>query len=182
MTGGAKPSGSATGIGAELEAIESGIIDHLFDLQPGYAVFLGLHQYDGRMPDLSTAATARWAVGAKGWLAKLRALDLGPLDAGRRLDSTLLELLLESPLFDLEESRDLERNPMSYVGPISLTAFMIREYAPVAPRVDAMVRVIEGVPALLENGRRRLESRVPTPFVQLAMAMGSGLPSHFEEA
>ncbi len=173
---------SAGTAGGELEALEREVVDHLFLLQPGYAVSLGLHEYDGRVPDLSTAHTDRWAAGADRLLRRLEAVDLGAVDDDRRVDAFLLRLLLESPLFDLRESRDLERNPMSYVGTVSLTSYLARDYASVETRVAAIVRTLEEVPRLLEDGRRRLEPVLPKPFVELALAIGGGLPEHFGEA
>lgn len=157
------------------------MLQHLFELAPGYAVFLGIHGYDGRLPDLGRPATDAWLARTDVLLAELGAPALDALPRDRRFDRTLLQLLLESPKFDLVESRDLDRNPMSYVGAISLTPYMVRAYAPAAPRVAAMRRVLEGVPWLLETGRRRLEERLPEPFVRLAIAMATGLRAHFEE-
>ena len=165
-----------------LSSAEGEIIRHVFELQPGYAVFLGIHDYDGRMPDLTATATETWSRRAELLLERLGEIPSDELAPRRRYDRTLLQLLLESPLFDLRESRDLERNPMPYVGTISLTAYMVREYAPAASRVGAMRRVLEGVPWLLETARRRLEPRLPDPFVRLSIAMASGLKSHFDEA
>jgi uncharacterized protein (DUF885 family) len=165
-----------------LARLEAGIVDHLFELQPSTAVFLGLHQYDGRLPDYRREATDSWVAAADQWLARLGAVAPGELPPARRLDHLMLRLLLEGPLFDLREGRDLERNPMSYVGPISLTPYMVREYAPRPQRVDAMVRVLEGVPALLQAATSRLEPTLPAPFVKLALAMAGGLPAHFAEA
>ncbi len=165
-----------------LEALESRVIDHVFALQPGYAVFLGLHQYDGRLPDLGRSATDAWTGAADRLLSDLREIPADQLTEARRLDRTLLELLLESPRFDLHQSRDLDRNPMAFLGPVSLTAYMVRDYAPLPTRVDAMVRLLDGVPALLDAARHRLESVLPEPFVRLALTMAAGLPPHFEEA
>jgi uncharacterized protein (DUF885 family) len=172
------PSGPATA----LDPIERRIVDHLFDLQPGYAVSLGLHEYDGRLPDLSVAATDRWTRRADELLRDLAAVDEASLPADRRIDAFLLRLLLESPLFDLRDSRDLDRNPMSYVGSVSLTPYLARDYAPAERRVAAMVRVLEGVPRLMEVGRQRLTGPLPKPFVDLSLAIGGGLPAHFAEA
>jgi len=167
---------------AEFTAIESGIVDHLFVLQPGYAVFLGLHRYDGILPDLSREATDQWALAADRWLARLRAVPAAELPPERRLDHLLLELLLEGPLFDLRDTRELERNPMSYVGQVSLTAYMVREYAPLPERVDAMVRLLNGVPKLLKGAMGRLDRGLPEPFLRLTFSIGEGLPAHFAEA
>ncbi len=71
---------------------------------------------------------------------------------------------------------------MSYVGSVSLTSYLAREYAPVETRVRAIADVLAGVPRLLDQGRARLRGPLPKPFVELALVMGSGLPAHFAEA
>ncbi len=164
------------------DGLERRIVDHLFSLQPSYAVSLGLHEYDGRMPDLSFSATERWAIAADRLLTELHDVDPGTLTADRRVDAFLLRLLLESPLFDLRESHELDRNPMAYVGSVSLTPYLARDYAPAEQRVAAVARILEGVPRLLEDGRARLAAPLPRPFVDLALAIGGGLPSHLAEA
>jgi uncharacterized protein (DUF885 family) len=166
----------------EFDALERAIVDHLFVLQPGYAVGLGLHQYDGRLPDLTRDATRAWTHEARALLARLAAFEPGPLSADRTIDAHLLRLLLESPLFDLTDSGDLERNPMTYLGGISLTSYLARDYAPVGVRVDAILKVLGGVPATLDVGRSRLDATLPKPFIDLAVAIGGGLPQHFAEA
>ncbi|HXW67557.1 MAG TPA: DUF885 domain-containing protein [Thermoplasmata archaeon] len=163
-------------------ALEHEVVDHLFRLQPSYAVMLGLHEYDGQLPDLSVPATDAWSTAADRLLARLRAIDDRAFANGRAIDRFLLELLLESPLFDLREGRDYDRNPMSYLGSASLTSYLVRDYAPAAHRIDAIVRTLDGVPGLLATARRRLVLPLPKPFVDLSLAMGSGLPTHFGEA
>jgi len=164
------------------DSLERRVIDHLFVLQPSYAVSLGLHEYDGRVPDLSSPATGRWAAAADQLLAELTTVDPSSLPPPRRIDRFLLRLLLESPMFDLREAVELERNPMAYVGSVSLTSYLAREYAPPDRRVAAIVQVLESVPRLLDYGRQRLKGPLPKPFVDLALAIGGGLPSHFAEA
>ena len=173
---------SSNSSAADLEALEREFVDHLFVLQPSYAVGLGLHEYDGRLPDFSSAATEQWIDGADALLTRLAAIPRSSLSPARRTDLFLLGLLLESPLFDLRAVSDLERNPMNYIGSVSLTAYLAREYAPAAKRVAAIVRVLEQVPRLLGQGRKRLRAPLPKPFLDLTLSIGSGLPAHFAEA
>ncbi|MCI4370355.1 MAG: DUF885 domain-containing protein [Thermoplasmata archaeon] len=173
---------SSASQGAEFDQLERDVVDHYFVLQPGFAVFLGLHQHDGRVPDLSRAGTDAWVAGADRLLARLRTVKVDGLSPGRAIDRSLLELLLESPRFDLVDSRDLERNPMSYVGGISLTQYMVRDYASVADRAQAIVATLEAAPKLLADGADRLDPTVAKPFLTLTLAIGGGLPSHFAEA
>ncbi|MCI4362247.1 MAG: DUF885 domain-containing protein [Thermoplasmata archaeon] len=170
------------GTPSEFDRLERDVVEHFFTLQPGYAVFLGLHEYDGRVPELSRAATDRWVEGVDRLLSRLRGTPATELSEARAIDRMLLELLLESPRFDILENRDLDRNPMVYVGGISLTSYMVRNYAPVADRVGAIVRTLEAAPRMLDDGRRRLEAALPKPFLTLSLAIGGGLSTHFAEA
>jgi hypothetical protein len=167
---------------SEFDSLEREIVDHLFVLYPSYAVGLGLHEYDGRLPDLSRPGTDQWMRGADNLLARLASVLPGSLPPERRADGFLLSLLLESPLFDLRMVSDLERNPMNYLGAVSLTAYLSRDYAPVEQRVGPIVRTLEQVPRLLREGRDRLHGPLPKPFLDLSLSIGSGLASHFAEA
>ena len=158
----------------EFNAIERDVVDHVFALSPSYAVGLGLHEYDGRLPDLSSAATERWVEGADALLQRLASVPRESLPTGRKTDGFLLSLLLESPLFDIRMVSDLERNPMNYLGAVSLTSYLSRDYAPVDRRVGAIVRALEQVPRLLSVGRERLRAPLPKPFLDLSLAIGSG--------
>jgi uncharacterized protein (DUF885 family) len=167
---------------SEIDELEKEIVDHLFVLQPSYAVGLGLHEYDGRLPDLSRSATDAWVARADELLAQLATVSPKSLTSDRRTDAFLLSLLLESPLFDLRMTSDLERNPMNYVGAVSLTSYISRDYAPVEPRVTAIVTALEQVPQLLRTGKERLREPLPKPFVDLSLAIGGGLADHLAEA
>jgi uncharacterized protein (DUF885 family) len=166
----------------ELAALEKEAVDHFFALQPGYAVFLGLHRYDGEVPDLSRGSTTAWVGKARTLLQRLHELPPEELPKTRRLDRSLLELLLDGSVFDLTESRDLDRNPMAYVGQVSVTSYMVREYAPAADRVRSLIRILQGVPRLMEQGLARLDPHLPKPFLKLTEAMASGIPGHLAEA
>ena len=164
-----------------LAPLERAIVDHLFVYRPTLAAGLGLHEYDGRLPDLSVEATTRWATEARRLLRELGSLGDSGLSPARRLDRSLLELLLTGTLFDLEETREHDRNPMRYLFQPDLTGYIARDYAPVADRAASVARVLQGVPPLLETAKRRLEKVLPKPFVTLAIQIATGLPSHFSE-
>ncbi|HEV2449543.1 MAG TPA: DUF885 domain-containing protein [Thermoplasmata archaeon] len=164
-----------------LAEIEREVIDHVFELHPGYAITLGRHEYDGRLARVDRESTDRWLAGSDRLLQRLRDPELERLAPGRRLDRTLLDLLLDGANFDLRERGEYDRNPMVYLGALSLTAYTVRPYAPLSERASAMVHLLEQVPRWLSDGERRLLPSIPLPFLDLAANMGAGLPAHFAE-
>jgi Bacterial protein of unknown function (DUF885) len=161
--------------------LEREVVDHLFTLTPGTAVTLGLHEYDGRLPDLSRDATDRWAQQADDLLRRLRELPSEALSIGRRYDRMLLETSLEGPLFDLRDSREYDQNPMTYVVGLSLTSYTIRAYAPLPVRIEAIRRHIAAVPAFLRAALDRLDREVPASFLRIAIGVAHGIESNFRE-
>ena len=172
----------APGTTAEFDVLERETVHAVFELQPGFAVFLGAHEYDGHLPDFTRPSTDRWVAQARNLHRRLEGLSGDSLSPSRRFDRTLLQLLIESALFDLEDVRELDRNPMAYLGQVSLTPYLVREYAPREHRVAAMVNLLRAAPPLLDSGVARLEPRVPLPYVQLALTIAEGLPTHLKEA
>lgn len=164
-----------------LAPLEKQVVAHLFVLRPTMAAVLGLHEYDGVLPDLSTESTDRWIATAKELLRSVEGVPESDLTAARRLDRNLLRLLLQGNLFDLEATRELDRNPMVYLFHPDLTNFIARDYAPASERVAAIVRVLMSVPGLFESAKQRLEPVLPRPFVTLSIQIAAGLPAHFEE-
>ncbi|HYA70845.1 MAG TPA: DUF885 domain-containing protein [Thermoplasmata archaeon] len=164
-----------------LTLLEKEIIAHLFVLRPTTAAYLGLHEYDGLLPDLSVEGTNRWVGTAKEFLRQLETVPESDLAPARRLDRNLLRLVLEGNLFDLEEVNELDRNPMNYLFQPDLTNYIARDYAPIAARVAGIVKILTSVPALLEGAKRRLQPHLPKPFVTLSIQIAGGLPAHFAE-
>lgn len=168
--------------GSPIDPLEREVADGLFEFQPPFAVMLGRHEYDGRLPDYSSESTERWAARASALLGRLNEIDRSRLSPDRQIDQFLLRLVLEGSLFDLRDAQRLDRNPMTYLSALSLSPYLGREYAPAPVRAEAIARLLEGVPRLLEQGRQRLRGPLPRPFVELTLAIGAGLPGHFRDA
>ncbi len=166
----------------ELDDLEVEVLEHYFQMAPTTAVFLGLHAYDGFLPDLSERNLPEWIRKARDLLDRLARIDALGLPSRRRLDRDLLTLDLESLLFDLTDYPYPEKLPLWYVAPLSLVPYTTRSYAPPPIRAGAMIRILRGAPSLLRTGLTRLRPPLPAPFVGLSLAMFRGLPEHFTES
>src|SRR6184192_464000 len=57
---------------SRLDKLEEQVFHHVFELNPRQAVMLGLHDYDGFLPDLSADRLKEWAEKAAGLLKRIK--------------------------------------------------------------------------------------------------------------
>jgi hypothetical protein len=161
--------------------LEQRIVHQVLSLAPAGAVQLGLHQYDGLVPDLSEGSEERHCQAIRRLQQELEGVPEGELNPEARRDRGLLSLLLASDLFSLKDLHVLERFPLTYVEGLQLVPYLARPYAPPEVRARAMVRLLTGVPAVLAEGRRRLRDPLPAPLLSVSQAMTAGLVPHYAE-
>lgn len=162
--------------------LEDEALEHIFALYPQFAVALGLHEYDGLLPRFSEDFVNQWIVKANELIEKLPSIDLSKPVTRRPLDMELLRMLLEGELFDLKDLSVWKEEPLTYVRPLNIQPYIIREYAPAETRIKVIVKHFRSIPEFLRIGRDNLALVLPKPSVKFALDITSGLPSHFNEA
>ncbi|MEX2721890.1 MAG: DUF885 family protein [Candidatus Wukongarchaeota archaeon] len=78
---------------------------------PETAPFLGLHQYDHLLSDVSRTAFLQNIKELKSFKEQIEAIDPSKLSSQNRLDRDVLLYLLDNRLFQLEVLRGWEGNP-----------------------------------------------------------------------
>ena len=154
--------------------MEGLVLSHTFALNPRYAVFLGLHEYDGMLPDYSISAVRRWADRAEELKEQLERINTSSLDTRRRLDVLCLQLLLEDDLFDIRELDVHATRPFAYVAPLGVTPYISKPYAPVEARIDAVNKHLSQIPGFLDQARANLNRSLADPFVKISSMMLQG--------
>jgi uncharacterized protein (DUF885 family) len=146
----------------------------LFDTYPTTAAALGLHDYDGRIPDVRGPARARRIAALQGFRSRLSALLPESLDPEDAHDHTLLRLAADEELFELEQLREFERNPLAFAGPLDVSGYIKRNYAPLPQRVRSLTAHLQQVPDYLDRARQTLQEPVPRPFLETALEVYAG--------
>jgi Bacterial protein of unknown function (DUF885) len=167
--------------GDSVAALSRDFLASLYDAHPTLASSLGLHEYDGRVPDLSDRGRATRASALR--TQSSRAEALGPAaDASRdeRHDLALLRSAIEEELFELESLRDFERNPLTYTGVIDVSNYVKRNYAPLDRRVMALSEHLRQIPGVLATARATLRPPLPRPFVDTALDVYGGTVTFHE--
>ncbi len=162
--------------------LEQEILHHVFQADPGWAIFRGLHAYDGYLPLITPEETGIWVRGSQELLVQLASFDREKLSRARQLDLNILRLRLERELFYQVDFPSPDLSPLHYLFPIQLTEFVSRNYASADRRAEAVVRQLAETPRFLRIGIERLRGPLPQPFVTLGLDILKGLPPHFEGA
>lgn len=165
-----------------LSPLEDEVLKHVFGIYPHFAVGLGIHEYDGLLPQLSRDSVNRWVEKADELIKKLPSVDLSKPLTRRSLDAELLRMGLEGVLFDLKDLRAWNQEPLTYVKPLNIQPYIIREYAPPDVRTKAIIQHLRTIPEFLQTGRENLDEVLPNPSVKFAIEVANGTPSNFEEA
>ncbi len=144
-------------------------LDEVLRLDPLTATATGRHDHDDRWPDYSEAGRSAVAASNTRWERVFRALDPAALDADGRLDRDLVLAHLAAERHALLEDPEDCWDPLTWVYAIGSGLFMLlaREFAPPAVRLASLVGRLEGIPAVLDAGRRRLGSVVARPISRL---------------
>ena len=153
-------SGESDRSDGEFRDLVTKILDSMWRQYPTNAAGMGLHEFDGRLPDISRSSLDRRAQEVSGHLESLRGVDAYTLSSEYYMEYKLVMSALNKELFDLKEVRLHETNPMEMLGHIELSFYISRDYAPLDQRVKALTRGLSGVPDYLASLRSVLGQRL----------------------
>lgn len=166
-------------------ALATSALDSWLAAHPSEATVIGDHRHDHELEDPGAADARRAEL--HGQLAELD--TVAGADQDEDIDRQVLRTELRAELFDLEELREAEWNPMEHNPGGALYALASRPFAPAAQRVDAARARLAAVPGYLAAARDRLGtlSRIHarTAHMQLAGTIGlidDALPALAAEA
>ena len=138
------------------------------------AVGLGMHQFDGRLPDDSPAGLERRAAFLAEARARLEGFPAAQLSEGKRIEREVFVARLRGAIFDLVERRTPWRSPLYYLGGLSLINYTGRDYAPVDQRARAVLAICRGARGYLATARSNLEAKLPRAVLGFAIQMIGG--------
>ena len=144
---------------------------------PVMGTYLGLHEHDHLLPELSLAQVTRESDRAKTFLGRLREIRPGPEE---RVDWLVLEQSLELQILHYDEIRMWRTSPAgSATLGGSLFPLLTREFAPLEARIESAVGRLRTGPAMLERSKERLQAPVRIR-VESALMGAAGLPRLFQ--
>ncbi len=161
----------------KLEVFAKKIIDEFFADNPTFATFMGLHEYDGKLDDLSPEGIERNIQRIKDALKELDGIDPSGHSEIGLINRELLEAGLNLNLFQLEELRTYESDVDfgGYIG-MSLFPLFTRDFAPFEDRMASIASRLEGVPVAFEQ-LKRLITKPVNLWTKTALQSIQGIPA-----
>ena len=171
--------GTENASGQFATTVES-VLQNMWEFYPSLASGLGLHDYDGRLPDISAGAMSRRVREVESALESLRAIDASALESHSRFDLRILTSAVRKELFELTEIRIHETNPMDMLAHIELSSYVKRDYAPLEQRAAALVAALEAVPSFLDSLQAGLSGQIGTSVLEASVEAYEGVASFYD--
>ena len=132
--------------------------------RPVNATFIGVHAYDGALPDFSARGVAETVAGMAALLRDLRSGAVAePETAAERMDRTLAEQFLTIQMWEYASHHFQGGNPSTYTGEaiFALLSLFLRPFAPLPERVDAAIARMEALPDFLATAAANIRAAPP---------------------
>jgi uncharacterized protein (DUF885 family) len=139
-------------VSSPFAAVASSVLERWLAAHPSAATSLGEHSHDHELEDPGASEARRAEL--RDQLAALESVDCA--DQDEDIDRQVLSTELRAELFDLEQLREAEWNPMEHNPGSGLYALASRPFAPAAQRCEAARARLAAVPAYLAAARERL--------------------------
>lgn len=152
-----------------------------FQRNPPAAASAGKHEYDGKLPDWSTAglkANAAWLHAQRDAFA---AIPDSALSDRQKFQRAYLLAVIDGQLFWLEDADFPHRNPAFYADSISPSMYLTRPYAPLPQRMAAFVQYEENLPAAVAQIRANLKTPLPVSYIDYGVGFFGGLATYFRD-
>ena len=124
--------------------------------RPVNATFIGVHDYDDRLPDLFRSGRCRGCRRVGNACTTLAAIAaMSTCTTAEQLDRELAEGFLAIQQWEYASNHFQRGNPCVYTGEaiFGVIALFLREFAPLAQRVEAAISRMQAIPALLAQGQ-----------------------------
>jgi uncharacterized protein (DUF885 family) len=155
---------------ASFESFVKSYYDGEYAAHPVAATSAGIHDYDGKVDDMSAAGQARNDARLHEALAALAGMNPQQLSPGDRDDREVLMGRIKGTLLDDETIKYWRKDPSRYSRVATLAVFELvhRDFAPLAERLRAAIAREREVPAVLAAGKVNIE-HPPRAFVEIAL-------------
>lgn len=157
----------------KFEALAKKYIEQLLEMNPETATSLGEHRFDNRLDDYSLKGVERDRAFNQKYLKALGAIPASSLSQVNSVDYRIMRNRLEYNLFQIEELREYEWNPLRYNIGGAIYALISRDFAPLKERMLNVRERLKGIPLVLAHAKANLKNP-PRVHTETAITQNAG--------
>ncbi|MFC1754703.1 DUF885 domain-containing protein [Thermoproteota archaeon] len=164
----------------EFDNLVNDLFNHLMKQNPVYATYMGLHHFDGELPDGSRESYLNDIETMKHFLSLFKSFPVDELSKERSLDHDLAIHGIKLELFEAESLRFWESFPESVntIGD-ALFPLITKNFAPIEIRFNSILQRIEKAPIFLEENRSRIKKPIKL-WMEIAIESSKKLPNFLD--
>jgi uncharacterized protein (DUF885 family) len=142
------------------QTLANDYIEQTLRTHPEQATELGDHRFDDRLTDYSAETRTKELADAKAFREKLN--SFGPdakLSPGNSVDLRILKDNVDYEIFDLEELKDEDWNPLVYNESLANSLYLLvaRDFDTPEKRIPNLRKRMEGIPAVIAQAKANLK-------------------------
>ncbi len=141
-------------------------VDAYLANNPAGAVYLGVHQYDGKLMIPTADTIARQLAQLRHYDSTFAQIDTTKLSIDNNIDYKLLTASIKSDIHNIVDLKVYE-DPMTYS--VDLSPYIERNFAPPASRARSVVRIAQQLPAYFAVARQNIGKNPPREYVEAAI-------------
>jgi uncharacterized protein (DUF885 family) len=138
--------------------VANAYVEDMLKANPETATALGDHRYDAQLTDRSASAIAAQTQMNKNYLTKLAAIDPKALSQTNQIDYEILKSNLERGVFESEELKEQEWNPIYYNMGSAIYSLIARDFAPLDQRLASLKGRLEQIPNVIAAAKANLKN------------------------
>ena len=142
----------------DFHALSNDILQEIWSFHPVTATHLGIHKYDGQMPDYSEKSLGQRLERFRRLSKQLDDIDTTALSEDDVVDHYLLRALLNDEIYDLQSGIVYKKNPLLYVQSCinGVYTIMTRHAPSPEMRMRVVTARLKQIPAFLETAQENV--------------------------
>ena len=168
---------------AAFQKLSDEFLDLYLAWRPQLSVYLGLHEYDGKITDFSKPSLDAELARLKSYEHKFSALDSTILSAKMYYDFRILLCGIRNEIFNFEDLQVFNHNPMAYFDFIlingwpafDLSIYINRRFSPLEERVRSIIALENELPKIIAAAKSNLADSLPEPYIETAIKTVNGI-------
>ncbi len=161
-------------------ALRDRLLDEWLADDPAFGRELGLHEYDGKLPETSLAGIEARLDRMEKARDALAAIDKSALSADDALDLALMLRYAELKLFHGRDLLDYRTRPQSYGDLFSVDDYLTRDYAPIEERAQKLLEHEEAALGRIADIEKNLKSPMSKPVLETAILIYKGYATYLK--